>query len=120
MKIYHPSNRKFDVVKIKYFGASSYTRTSLNTSIVKRSFWYLTPRIPERIFDYSPYIYVADIKENELYDLRIDKQGLEARFNNADKFLRYIRKEYKGVIYNVGCNIIAMFVDVKPIKIIER
>lgn len=121
MKLYHPSNRKFKIVKVKYFGDNCYTQRDLKTSKVKRSFWYLTPEIPEHRFKRSPYIYEIKVSKGSIYDLRSDREGLIAKYEDIDRVLKDLKRRYLGVRYNVDiCDIIAIFKDMKPIKITER
>ncbi len=121
MRLYHPSNKKFDIVKTKYFGQNYYTRNDYRASDLQRTFWYLTPNIPEKRFQSHRYIYMIDIDEKKLYDLRKDPQKLLEKYHIAHDLLNYISKHYVGVIYKPSTwNLIAIFKDMKPIKIIER
>lgn len=121
MKLYHPSNKKFDIVKVGYFGQNFYTKGDLRTSDLKRSFWYFTPNIPERRFEDCPYIYEIDIDGNDLYDLREDKRNMISKYNNIDMLLKDLKNRYLGVIYNIGrYDIVAIFYDMKSIRIIEK
>ena len=124
IKIYHPSDKKFDIVKVKYFGEHLYTRGDVRASNLNRSFFYFKQHCPERRFRTCQYSYVVEMDKRKLYDLRTDKQGLIDRFvtnkHDIDGMLRYIKKLYMGVIYDLGeYNIITIFYDVKPIKIIN-
>jgi len=120
MKLYHPSDTKFNIVKTKYFGENYYTIVDVKASNIKRTFWYLTSDIPEKRFRDSKYLYIIDIASNKIYDLKKDKKHLIRKFDNIHRLLIYLSKRYEGVIYNVGYDIVAIFKDKKPIKIIER
>ena len=117
MKIYHPSNKLFNIVKTKYFGENFYTLRDLKASKLPRTFWYLKERIPEQRFKNSKFLYQAEILRNSLYDLRTDNYNLITKTKNIDNLLRKIKRDYQGVIYNVGqYNIIALFNDIKAIR----
>ena len=121
MLLYHPSNKKFDIVKIKYFGENSYTFGDVKVSTIPRTFWYLTPNIPENRLSNTRYLYVAEIELYHLYDFRNKNFDLLRKFRTLDEFLIYIKKHYKGIIYNLGVyDMVAIFYDIKPIKIIKR
>lgn len=121
MKLYHPSNKKFDIIKVKYFGKNWYTRNDYKVSGVKRTFWYLTPNIPEKRFQNCRYIYMIDINEQKLYDLRKDPKNLSEKYPNVNDLLIHLKKYYLGAIYKpTTWNLIIIFEDMKPKKIIER
>ena len=121
MKLYHPSTKKFDIVKTKYFGENYYTKNDMIASDLCRTFWYLTPNIPEKRFQGHKYIYMIDINERKLYDLRKDPLKLLKKYYMAHDLLQYISKHYIGIIYKPSTwNLVAIFKDMKPIKIIER
>lgn len=121
MNIYHPSNKKFDIVKVKYFGSHFYTQNDLRASNIKRSFWYLKSNIPERRLTNTHYLYEAKIDKNDIYDLRKDAENLKGRHRNIDTLLKALRQRFKAVIYNLGAyNVVAVFIDLKPTKITER
>ena len=121
MKLYHPSNKKFNIVKTKYFSEHYYTQNDYRASGLRRTFWYLTPDIPEDRFKNVNYIYMIDIDKHKLYDLRKDPEKLLDKYYMASDLLHYISKHYIGVIYKpTSWNLVAIFKDMKPKKIIER
>jgi len=121
MIIYHPSNKKFTIVKTKYFGQNYYTKNDVKASGVKRTFWYLKYPIPEDRFINSQFIYVAKVRKKRIYDLRKDKKYLIEKYQTIDKLLRYLKKHYLGIRYNVlNWDLIVIFQNIKPIKVIER
>ncbi len=72
MIIYHPSEKKFNIVKTKYFGQHYYTKNDVKVSRVPRTFWYIKFPIPEDRFTYSQFTYVANVNKKQIYDLRKD------------------------------------------------
>ena len=120
MLLYHPSDKKFKIVKVEKFGEHYYTTAEKKTSSVKRSFWYFKLPIPEKGFEYSPYIYVTKINKSLLYNLTTDKKKLGDKFNNIHELLLYLKKHYIGAYYKPdGYNIVCIFYDIKPIKIMK-
>jgi len=122
IKIYHPSDRLFDIVKVKYFGEHYYTRRESRTSDMPRSFWYFTPDIPEARFATTRYLYVTEIDLKGFYDFRNKnlKDTVFEKFESLHDILKLLKLAYQGVIYNVGeYDIIAIFEDIKPIEIID-
>lgn len=116
MLIYHPSNEKFKVVKIKYFGRNLYTQNDQKTSPIPRTFWYTTIPIPERDFQNSKYIYVARIKKSDIYDLEEDSFNFKKKFSTINSMLEFLSKEYLGVKYKVGSYyLVAIFKDISPV-----
>ncbi len=121
MRLYHPSTKKFDIVKTKYFGENYYTKNDYKASNLQRTFWYLTPNIPEKRFKGHEYLYMVDVDASKLYDLRKDPLNLLKKYHMAHDLLHYISKHYIGVIYKPSTwNLVAIFKDMKPIKITER
>lgn len=122
--IYHPSNKRFDIVKVKYFGEHLYTRGDVKASNLNRSFFYFKQYCPERRFRTRQYSYVVEVVKNRLYDLRTDKQNLIDKFvttkHDIDGMLRYIKKSYLGAIYDLGeYNIITIFYDIVPVRVVD-
>lgn len=124
LTLYHYSKEyipnKIDPI---YFGSNSYTRADLRTCKVARSFYYIKDSyIPEFYIKGWQYKYIVKIDKSKLYDLRIDKLGLIDKFKgNIPDLLYYIKKRYKGAIYNLGSyNIAILFEAVKYKKIIKR
>jgi len=123
MILYHPSDRKFNIVKVKYFGEHYYTLNDMKISPVPRTFWYNELPISENRFKSSQFIYVAKVNKKRIYDLRKDKNNLleKFRYRGLHGLLLYLKKRYLGVIYQVQeFNLVAIFKDIKPIRRIEK
>ena len=120
MLLYHPSDKKFDTIKIKYFGENNYTLSDKKSCSIERSFFYLTPKIPEHRFKNSKYLYVIKINDKKIYDLRIDKNNLIQKHKTITNLMEHLKKYYIGAVYNVGYDIACIFKDIKPINIIKR
>ena len=121
MLLYHPSNTKFDIVKVKYFGYNDYTLAEKKSCSIERSFYYFNSKIPEKRFAKYKYVYVIKIKSKKLYDLRTDKKKLIQKYNTLNDLMIHLKRYYTGAIYKPnGYSIVCIFKDMKPIKIIER
>jgi len=122
IKLYHPSNKLFDIVKVKYFGENFYTRNDVIASNVKRSFWYFKQIATEFLLQNCRYSYEIEIDFKKLYDLRIDKYNLIKKYKSIHKMLLYLKKYYLGAIYeqSSNCPIVCIFKDMKPNRIIDR
>jgi len=121
LKLYHPSNKLFKVVKVDYFGQNSYTKASVKSSSIKRSFWYLISIPQEKIFKHCKYSYVTEIKRELIYNLKVDKDNLSARFYSEHDLLVYLKEKYAGVIYKpADYYIVCLFKDIIPTKIIRH
>ena len=115
MILYHYSNTNIKAkVKVKHFGANSYTKNDGCISSIKRSFYFTTATAPEHRFQDSKYRYIAYVDQKCLYNLISDSKNLAKRYNNINTLLRAIKKlGYKGVLYNVGYNVVNLFYDIK-------
>ena len=121
MILYHPSNYKFNVVKVSHFGENSYTRNDVRASSILRSFWFDTLPIPEQRFNADQYIYIAEIDDDLIYDLGEDKLKVLQKYATIHQALLFLRELYTGIIYNVGhWNDIAIFKDITPKEIWEK
>jgi len=121
MIIFHPSDYKFDIVKVSHFGENSYTRNDVKVSSVKRSFWFDIFPIPEQRFNTSQYIYIAEIDDDLIYDLGEDKLKVLQKYATIHQALLFLRELYVGILYNVGkWDDIIIFRDIKPIEIKKR
>ncbi len=121
MRLYHPSEKKFNIVRTRYFGQHYYTKNDVNASEVPRTFWYLKCPIPENRFKCSKFIYIVNVNKKRIYDLKKDKKNLKKKYRNIDKILRYLKKYYLGVLYSLpGWDMVIIFKNIKPIRIIER
>ncbi|MHA1437870.1 MAG: hypothetical protein ACTSPD_09865 [Promethearchaeota archaeon] len=59
--------------------------------------------------------------QSKLYDLRKDQSKLVKKYNgNIDTILRNIKKNYDGLIYNVGFNIVCLFKTVNVDRKLKR
>jgi len=121
MILYHPSNYKFNVVKVSHFGENSYTRNDVRASSILRSFWFDTLPIPEQRFNADQYIYIAEIDDDLIYDLGEDKLKVLQKYATIHQALLFLRELYVGILYNVGkWDDIIIFRDIKPIEIKKR
>jgi hypothetical protein len=116
IKLYHYSNKKFDVISPSFFGDNDYTFNDKKYNI-KRSFFYLEPKPLEYRFKGSKYLYIVEVYKQDLYDLREDKDNLKVKYKgDIEGLLRYCKRKYKGIIYNVGFDIVSLFYDIEPIE----
>jgi len=101
MKIYHFTDKDIDTVEVKYFGNNLHTLNDTKVSKIERSFFYLEPKAKEYRFK-NKKCYVANIDEKDLYNLTEDKRYITRGFRDIDSLLEYLKKHYKGIIYNTG------------------
>lgn len=127
MRLYHFTDVKLDNIDVKHFGNNIYTLRDVKASGVKRAFYYLEAKPLEYRFETNKYMYIVEIKDSQLYDLRKDKKRLVKKFGqygacDIEALLKYIKKQYRGVIYNTGGsdNIACLFYNIRPIKKITR
>lgn len=121
MYIYHPSNRKFKVIKPSHFGENFYTGKDVKVSSINRSFYYLTSNIPEHQLRGCKYLYIVQVDKKHLYNLKKDPDKLRTKFKRTHLLLRYLRKHYLGVMYRPnGYTIVCIFKDMIPINIIQK
>lgn len=117
MNLYHFSNKKFDTLKIEYFGYNSYTQNDAKYPI-KRLFFYNTKEPQEYYFNNVDYCYIIKVDKKNIYDLDSDKLSLKKQFNfDIDNILEYIRKNYLVCSYTTSFKCYCVFRDIKPIKI---
>ena len=119
MRLYHYSNINIeDKLKVKHFGHNSYTNNDGRISSLKRSFCFTSSIVPEARFQGSHYRYTLNIPKKDIYNLISDSKKLVKSGNtDINGLLRAIKKlGYKGVLYNVGYNIVNLFYDIKYIK----
>ena len=118
MRLYHYSNTNIkDKLKVKHFGANSYTNNDERISSLKRNFYFTTATAPEQRFKNSLYKYTINIPKKDIYNLISDSKKLAKRYNNIHSLLEGVKKlGYKGVLYNVGYNIVNLFYDIEYIK----
>ena len=119
MRLYHYSNTNIkDKLKVKHFGHNSYTNNDGRISSLKRSFYFTTATAPEQRFKNSLYKYTINIPKKDIYNLILDpKKLIKSGNTDINSLLRAIKKlGYKGVLYNVGYNIVNLFYDIKYIK----
>lgn len=117
MLLYHYTNKNIkNYLEVKYFNTNYFTNNDNNISNLKRLFFYTTKKAQEIIFKTSQYIYTAKINDKNIYNLDIDKLNFKNRYKSIDKILRIIKKDYIGVKYNLGYNIVILFKKVKIYK----
>jgi len=116
--LYHYSNKDLKVINPLYFGDNNYTFNDVKACDIKRTFFYLNNEPLEYIFKKAKYLYKVTIDKKNLYDLKLDKLGLKAKYNGDIKgLLSYCKRHYKGIIYNVGFDIASLFYNVKASKV---
>jgi len=121
MYLFHPSNKKFNIVKVNRFGEHFYTQNDKKSSTIKRSFYYLFHMTSEKGFTNTKYIYVIDVKRKDIYNLKKDPLKLKKKYKNPHTILSYIKKRYLGAMYKpYTYSIVCIFKDMKPIRIITR
>ena len=121
MLIYHPSDKQLNIVKVKYFCENNYTLSDKKASPIPRTFWYTTIPIPEDRLSDTKYIYVASIKERDLYNMTLDEFHYKEKFNNIHQMLSFLKKKYLGLKYVVGkYEMIAIFQDITPISRLQN
>ena len=130
MRLYHYSNIKTDKLKIDNFGDNSFTRNDKTISDIKRLFFY-TEKKPEGLLQGCKYLYIVNIYDNCIYNLYNDDEDfvlLNSKYYGITDFhslLGHIKKNYKGVLYNIpsklkeGINIVNLFIDIIPDNVIE-
>lgn len=122
MRLYHYSNQYIkDYINPNLFGHNNYTSGDLKVCGINRSFYYTEADIiPEHRFKHCQYKYIIDIPDNDIYDLRADDLKLIDRYNgNISDILLYIKKHYKGCIYNLGYDIVILFEPITYREVIK-
>ena len=112
--LYHYTSNKIkdNYLRVKYYGYNWYTKNDVTATPVKRLFFFTTPKPLEYRFKGWQYRYTVSIDKNFIYDLRINKLKLPTdSITNLLNIL--IKKGYKGIIYNVGYDVVNLFYDVK-------
>lgn len=109
MIIYHYTNKdNLKEVNPLYFGNNCYTLNDKKIPI-NRAFFYTEPK-PEKYLKNSKCLYLCQIDNKCLYDLRIDNDNLKQKFLSIEDLLnKIIGLGYKGIIYNVGFDIVSLF-----------
>jgi len=86
IKLYHYSNSNFKgYVKPSFFGLNSYSYNSVKLSGVKRSYFYLEPKIKEYYLQGSKFLYITEIDKNKLYNLDSNKIISDDIYTEAKK-----------------------------------
>ena len=114
--LYHYSNTDIkDKLKVSCFGDNYYTKNDYQVSGVKRLFFYDKPKA-EHLLQGCNYLYICKVKRSDLYDITQDKKRL---YNGSitDLLYKVKRLKYRGVIYNIGYNVISLLYDIPIYKI---
>jgi len=115
MLIYHPSNKNFNIVKVKYFGENFYTQNDKKVSPINRTFWYTILPILEGRFKNVKYIYIAKVNKKEIYDISKDDFNFKFKFSNIHNLLLHLKTEYLGIKYQIETyELVVLFKDIKP------
>jgi hypothetical protein len=120
IKLYHYSNKDFKgYIKPSFFGLNNYTSASKELSGYKRIYFYADDKSREYFFNGSKFLYIAEIKQNKVYDLKIDVLNCIGNFDSISEFISYISsKGFKGFKdFNGKQDVICLF---KAIKIIDK
>ena len=119
IRLYHYSNKDFKgSIKPCFFGENKFSGNSRRLSEVKRAYFYLEPSNKEYYFNGSKYLYIAEVSENRLYNLNIDKKGIVKRLKNTQDIYSEVKK--RGYIGLIGSNGLPCVVLFKAIKIKQR
>lgn len=115
IKLYHYSNTDFKgYIKPLYFGNNTFTGNSQKLSGVKRIYFYLDKDKREYYLKGSKFLYIAEIKESQLYNLNTDNQGIVKRLKyNQDIYTEVKKRSCKGLIGNNGFNCVVLFYKIK-------
>jgi len=115
IKLYHYTNKDFKgYIEPGYFGNNFYTNNDKNISGLARAFYYTRPGKVEYLLKGSKYLYISEIKPGSIYNLTRDKAGyLKRTGGDIDRALRLIKRKYRGVLYNLGYNVINLFTRAK-------
>ena len=113
MILYHFTDKKVNKLKVKYSFNNAYSLNDYKACNIKRIFFYTDIKDKEGFFKNSQYCYKANIPDNKIYNLIIDNKNLKSKYNNIYDIIKAIKKlKYKGVLYNVGFNIVNLFYDI--------
>lgn len=120
IKLYHYSNKDFKgYIKPDFFGLNNYTSASKDLSGYKRIYFYVDDKSKEYFFNGSKFLYIAEIKQNKIYDLKIDVLKCIGYFDSISEFISYIKsKGFSGFKdFNGRQDVICLF---KAVKIKQR
>ena len=119
IKLYHYSNADFNgYIKPKFFGNNSYSYNSARLSGIKRSYFYIEANKKESYFNGSKFLYIAKIKENQLYNLNTDIKEIVKRLKNTQDIYTEVKKKgYIGLIGNNGLPCVVLF---KAVRISQK
>jgi len=98
-----------------FFGYNAFTRNDTRYG-VPRLFFYTVPKPLECFFNASRFMYTVKVPKRAIYDIRRDALKLKEKFTDITALLEYIKLHYKGVLYNVGFDVVCLFDNIKPIK----
>lgn len=119
IKLYHYSNKDFKgYINPSYFGINNYTNNSAKISNVKRCYFYINKKEKEFFFYGTEFCYIAEIKEEVLYNLNEDSLNIVKNLKyDEDIHIELIRRGFKGLIGDNGFKCAVLFY---PVKIKER
>ena len=116
IKLYHYSNSDFKgYIKPSFFGLNNYTSASKNLSEYKRIYFYADDKSKEYFFNGSKFLYIAEVRQNKVYDLKIDVLKCIGNFDSISEFISYISsKGFSGFKdFNGRQDVICLFKSVK-------
>ena len=127
--LYHFTNKNIKGrLNPSYFGDNLWTSRDKIASTCDRLFFYTQDRPVEKFFKGCLYCYIVKVSENNIYDITQDRDNLlnQSKNNgndsiNIDRLLTLIKLAgYKGILYNIGYDIVCLFDDIGYDKKIER
>jgi hypothetical protein len=118
--LYHYSQADFTgYIKPSFFGSNNYTNESRRLSQVNRIYFYPDINSREYFFNGSRFLYISEVNENKIYDLKADILHCVGKFNTVTEFIYYITG--RGFIgfkdFNGRQNVICLF---KAVKVIDK
>jgi len=116
MKVYHYSNAKISTeIKTVFFGKNLYTNRDKNIYNKQRVYFYQNAKDVEFNLKNTKYLYLCEIDDNTIYDVKKDNLKLKEKFKSIDKIINFVlNKKYKGILYFIGnVGIVVSFFDVE-------
>jgi hypothetical protein len=115
IRLYHYSDKDFKgYIEPGFLGNNTYTRNDKNISGLSRAFYYTEAGAVEYLLKGSKYLYITEVEPGRIYNITEDKKGyLKLYKGDIDLSLRAIKRNYKGVIYKIGYNVVNLFYPAK-------
>ena len=117
MRLYHFSDKNFNILKPCFFGKNSFTKNDAKYTLC-RCFCYSTSKPAEHCFKTASFRYTIRIKDKNIYNLDNDILGLKKRFDyDIDKILKFCAKKYHAIKYSTSFETYAIF---RPYRIFTK